>query len=317
MQKTNCEISIVVPLYNEEGNVAVLIQRIESAVKSISSSFEIILVDDGSRDKTFITCQDLTKNNPQLKIISLSRNFGHQIALTAGIQHAVGGLIVSLDGDLQHPPELIPDLVKKAKEGFDIVNTIRVETKDAGLMKRVSSKGFYKIINRLSDTKIIEGAADFRLMTRKAADAFLLLEERDRFTRGLISWMGFNQAFVTFQADVRLSGKSKYTIRKMFRFALNGVTSFSSRPLRISFYIGLIISLLGMIYALYALIMYFKGETIQGWASLTIVVLLMGGVQLISIGIIGEYLSRVYNEVKRRPLYMIKSSVGFQEKEKE
>lgn len=317
MQKTSCEISIVVPLYNEEGNVAVLIQRIESAVKSISSSFEIILVDDGSRDKTFITCQDLAKNNPQLKIISLSRNFGHQIALTAGIQHAVGGLIVSLDGDLQHPPELIPDLVKKAKEGFDIVNTIRVETKDAGLMKRVSSKGFYKIINRLSDTKIIEGAADFRLMTRKAADSFLLLEERDRFTRGLISWMGFNQAFVTFQADVRLSGKSKYTIRKMFRFALNGVTSFSSRPLRISFYIGLIISMLGMIYALYALIMYFKGETIQGWASLTIVVLLMGGVQLISIGIIGEYLSRVYNEVKRRPLYMIKSSVGFPEKEKE
>lgn len=315
MSKENKNISVVVPVFNEEENISVLCNKLNTVLSSMHKSFEIILVDDGSKDKTFEVLVQLRQQLPELKIISLSRNFGHQIALTAGLEHAAGEVVISLDGDMQHPPELIPELYAQYEAGFDIVNTIRIETKDAGMFKNVTSKTFYKIINRLSNTEIIEGAADFRLMSRKALDAFLQLKEKDRFTRGLVSWMGFKQTFVSFEAASRFAGKSKYTVRKMVRFALDGVTSFSSRPLRLSFVLGLLIAFFGLCYAVFALIMHFSGQTIQGWTSLLIVVLLMGGVQLISIGIIGEYLSRVYNEVKNRPLYFVKDTRGFENNE--
>ncbi|MFN3917472.1 MAG: glycosyltransferase family 2 protein [Flavobacteriales bacterium] len=304
-------ISVVVPVFNEQGNIDVLIERINSSLMKVESeNFEIILVDDGSTDDTANRIKAATVKHNHIKAILLSRNFGHQIALTAGIQHASGELVVTLDGDLQHPPELIPALIEKAKEGFDIVNTIRLETEGEGATKKITSKGFYRIINRLSDVKIVEGAADFRLMTRKAVDAFLQLNEKDRFTRGLVSWMGFNQAFIPYEAAKRNAGKSKYTLSKMMRFALDGVTSFSSKPLRISFYLGLITSLFALIYAAYAITNHFLGETMPGWTSILVVVLFLGGIQLISIGIIGEYLARVYNESKARPLYFIKEKIG-------
>lgn len=304
------EVSVVVPVFNECDNVSLLVNRIVSVLKSTPYNYELILVDDGSNDSTFSEVEKLSKEISELKALALSRNFGHQVALTAGLEHASGHFIITMDGDLQHPPELIPRLIEEAKKGFDIVNTIRSETADATVLKNVSAKGFYQLINYVSDVTIVPGAADFRLMTRKALDAFLQIPERNRFTRGLISWMGFEQCFVAFSAGKRHSGKSKYSLRRMIRFAWDGITSFSSRPLRISFYLGLMSSGFGLLYAIYAIIVKFTGHVVEGWTSLLIVVLLMGGIQLISIGIIGEYLARVFTESKRRPLYFIKNKVG-------
>lgn len=303
-------ISVVVPVFNEAGNIALLVERSIAVLQATGQSFEMILVDDGSKDDTFSEIRSLQKKFPAIKGIALSRNFGHQVALTAGLEHASGELVISMDGDLQHPPELIPELLAEQKKGYDIVNTIRKETADATAAKNAGAGGFYKLMNKISDVEIVPGAADFRLMTRRAVDAFLQIPERDRFTRGLISWMGFRQSFITYTAAKRHSGDSKYTFRKMLRFAWDGITAFSSRPLRISFYFGLIAAGMGVVYAVYALINRFVGHAIEGWTSLLIVVLVMGGIQLISIGIIGEYLARVFNESKARPLYFVKDTVG-------
>ena len=303
MQK---HISIVIPLLNELGNIPVLYQALVLVLEKITTNYEIIFVDDGSIDGSFECIDEISKKTDKVLGISLSRNFGHQVALTAGIEHAAGELIVTMDADMQHPPELIAELYKKYKEGFDIVNTIRTETADSGTFKKISSNWFYKIINNLSDIHIEPAAADFRLMNRKTVDAFLSLKEKDRFTRGLISWMGFKQATVSYIASSRFSGKSKYSITKMFRFAADGITSFSAKPLRISFFAGLLVSSIGLLYSIYAIIKYFLNDTIPGWTSILVSILIIGGIQLISIGIIGEYLARVFNEAKNRPLYLVK-----------
>lgn len=308
-------MSIVIPLFNEEGNLKLLSSELLSVIGQINPSFELIFVDDGSKDRSLEILHELCQQDPRIKGISLSRNFGHQIALTAGLQHAKGELVVTMDADMQHPPELIPTLHAKYLEGFDIVNTIRVETADSSLFKKVTSKWFYKLINSMSDIRIEPASADFRLMNRKTVDAFLQLSEKDRFTRGLISWMGFRQAMVDYVAPSRFSGKSKYSLGKMIRFASDGVTSFSAKPLRISFYAGFIISMIGLIYALYAVIQHVRGNTTQGWTSILVSVLIIGGIQLISIGIIGEYLARVFNEAKKRPLYFVKEYISKNDEE--
>lgn len=299
-------ISIVIPLLNEEGNILLLYKKLLPVLEKISSDYEIIFVDDGSIDHSFARISEICNVNEQVVGISLSKNFGHQIALTAGIEHSSGDVVITMDADMQHPPEVISDLYNKYREGFDIVNTIRTETAGSGAIKKITSNWFYKIINKLSDTHIEAGAADFRLMNRKTIDAFLQLKEKNRFTRGLISWMGFKQAMIPYTAPSRFSGKSKYSIIKMLRFAADGITSFSAKPLRISFYSGIIVSLIGLLYAIYAIIEYFGGKTIPGWTSILVSILIIGGIQLISIGIIGEYLARVFNEAKGRPLYFIK-----------
>lgn len=299
-------ISIVVPLLNEESNIAVLYSELKKALTGITDDYEILFVDDGSTDKSFIIIQKLNASDKRIRGISLSRNFGHQVALLAGMENADGELVVSMDADLQHPPEVIKNLYEKHKEGFDIVNTRRIDAKNIGLFKKTSSKYFYKIINALSDVRIEPASSDFRLMSRTAVDAFLKIQERDRFTRGLVSWMGFRQAIVEYHAPPRFAGKSKYTLRKMLRFSLDGITSFSAKPLRIAFYIGTLLSVAGLFYAVFAIIGYFRGETIQGWTSLMVTVLLIGGVQLVSIGIIGEYIARIFNESKARPVYFVK-----------
>ncbi len=275
-------------------------------VEKISSNYEIIFVDDGSKDNSFDIISGICQQNNRVLGISLSRNFGHQIALTAGMEHSSGEVVVTLDADMQHPPEIIMDLYKKYNEGFDIVNTVRIETADSGVFKKITSHYFYKIINNLSDIHIEPSAADFRLMNRKTVDAFLQLKEKDRFTRGIISWMGFKQAVVEYTAPARFSGKSKYSFLKMFRFAADGITSFSAKPLRISFFAGLIVSFIGLLYAIYAVVEYFGGKTTPGWTSTLVSILIIGGIQLISIGIIGEYLARVFNEAKNRPMYLVK-----------
>ncbi len=314
MNKQQIQISVVIPLLNEEGNIIVLYQSLSKVLNQLSIDYEILFIDDGSKDRSFEIIQQICNQNNRVLGISLSRNFGHQIALTAGLEHSSGQIIVTMDADMQHPPEVILDLYKKYQEGFDIVNTVRTETADSGFIKKITSNWFYKIINCLSDIHIESGAADFRLMNRKTVDAFLQMKEKNRFTRGLISWMGYKQATVPYIAPSRFSGKSKYSIVKMFHFSIDAITSFSAKPLRISFYLGLIVSLLGLLYAVYAIVEYYNGKNIQGWTSILVSVLIIGGIQLISIGIIGEYLARVFMEGKNRPLYMVKQYASAQKK---
>jgi dolichol-phosphate mannosyltransferase len=299
-------LSIVVPCFNEGKNIEQLYNQILPVLNNICSHYEIIFVDDGSKDNTFGVIKEIAEKNKNVIGLSLSRNFGHQVAIMAGLQHSKGDLVAMMDADMQHPPEIIPQLILEYEKGFDIVNTKRIDSNDTGFFKKISSGCFYRIINFLSDVKIEPAAADFRLMTRKAVNAFLQLEEKDRFTRGLVGWMGFKQSIVEYHASSRFAGKSKYTFKKMFRFGMDGVTSFSSKPLRISFYAGFIVFLAGLIYALYAIVQNIKGETVQGWTSILVSVLIIGGIQLLSLGIIGEYIARIFNEAKARPLYFIK-----------
>jgi len=302
-------ISIVLPAYSEEDNVQPLCHEIIEQLGD-DSGFEILFVDDGSRDRTFDRIAELAGSDARVKGIRLSRNFGHQTALLAGLHEASGDQVIMMDADGQHPPAMIPRLIEKLEEGFDVVNTTRIDPGDARLFKRVSSRWFYRVFNALSDTPIEPASAEFRIMNRKALDAFLSIEEHDRFTRGLVSWMGFRQAHLSYQAEPRKRGKSKYSLKRMRLFALDGVTSFSSKPLRISMIMGLITILGGFVYMVYALVMYLQGHTNPGWTSLLITVLLIGGVQLFSIGILGEYLGRVFHEAKRRPHYFIEKRTG-------
>ena len=302
-------LSIVLPCYNEEHNIRFIYQELVKYVDS-TGPLEIIFVDDGSKDRTFEEVQSLAREDKRVRGIRLSRNFGHQIALLAGLKEARGMRVLMMDADGQHPPSLIPDLLKKMDEGYDIVNTIRKENKGAGRMKRASSKWFYRIFNALSDVKIDQAAADFRIVNRKALEAFLSIEEQDRFTRGLVSWMGFRQTSLTYKAEHRQAGVSKYSFKRMRIFALDGVTSFSSRPLRLSTIIGFIAIFAGSLYSVYAVVMKLAGKTSPGWTSLLLSILFLGGIQLISIGILGEYLARIYNETKRRPHYFIQERTG-------
>lgn len=299
-------LSIVIPCYNEEKNISPLYIELKEVLNKFNYAYEIIFSDDGSKDKTFEIVKELHKNDNSVKGISLSRNFGHQIALMAGIKAAKGEIVITMDGDMQHPPAFIPELIKKQAEGFDIVNTRRIDAADIGFIKKHTSKTFYKLVNFLADVHIEPAAADFRLMTRKAVDAFIEIPERDRFTRGLISWMGFNQAIIDYHAAKRFAGKSKYTLRKMIHFASDGITSFSSKPLRFSFFFGLLTFFVGIIYAGFSVINHITGNTVSGWTSLMVTVLIIGGIQMLSIGIIGEYIARIFNESKSRPLYFIK-----------
>ncbi len=300
-------LSLVVPLLNEEENIDLLVSRLHEVIATLNLSWELILVDDGSTDRTFERISAYAAKEPEIVGISLSRNFGQEIALMAGLNQACGSLIITLDADLQHPPELIPKLIETQKQGYDIVNTCRLEQEGTGRMKKWSSSGFYSFLNRLSNVRIEPGTADFRLYTRKALDAFLAFPEKDRFNRGLVAWMGFRQGFVNYVAPPRTAGKTKYTFRKMIRLGLNGITAFSSKPLRIAAYLGIITISIGLLYVLYALITFLAGKTTPGWTSLVAIVVLLGGVQLLCLGIIGEYIARIYNETKNRPLYFIKN----------
>jgi dolichol-phosphate mannosyltransferase len=304
------ELSIVIPLYNEVDNLNRLYEELVQVLEKTKKLSEIIFVDDGSRDGSFDIVRSLKVTDARIRGISLSRNFGHQIALMAGIQKARGKIIITMDADLQHPPETILQMLEEYEKGFDIVNTRRIDGKDTGYFKKFTSRYFYRLINRIAQVTIPEGSSDFRLMNRKALDAFLQFGERDRFTRGLISWMGFSQAVVEYQSPRRFAGSSKYTLRRMLHFAADGITAFSAKPLRIASYTGVVVFLVGFAYAVFAVINYFRGTTIPGWTSLLVTVLLLGGIQLLSIGIIGEYLARIFNEAKSRPLYFIKEIIN-------
>lgn len=306
------KLSIVAPMYNEELCIGEFVKEITSVVSPLGMDYEIVLVDDGSKDKTYEVAKSLSLKDSRIKTIKFARNFGHQMALLAGLKFASGDVIVMMDSDLQHPPELIPTLLKKYEEGYNVVHTVRLSTAKESFAKKFTSKAFYALINKLSYTPIIPGAADFRLVTKKVNDVFCSLSEYDRFNRGLFSWVGFHATTVDYMAKERFAGKSTYTFSKMFSLALSSITSFSGKPLRVSFYLGL--STLGVVflYLLYFCFDFFVHGTVRGWSSLFFSITMLGSVQLISIGVLGEYIYRIYNEVKQRPHFIVDESHNFE-----
>lgn len=304
------KISIVIPAHNEEGNVALVHEKISQVFSGLSDyDFEIIFVNDGSRDQTQQKLEELSRKYDEVKFIEFSRNFGHQPAVKAGMDHAHGNAVISMDGDLQHPPELIPELIKKWEEGNDIVFTVRKYPKEISLFKRRTSDFFYKILSKLSDVNLTKGGgSDFRLMDANAVEVMRSFNEDDLFLRGLTSWMGFKQAGIEFTANERLSGQSSYNIKKMVTFAFTGITAFSVKPLYIAAYLGFLFSGLSVVgYGIYVIHSFITETEISGWASLIMTIVFFGGLQLIILGIIGIYLGKIFKQVKERPNYIIKN----------
>jgi dolichol-phosphate mannosyltransferase len=306
MNRREGSISVIIPAFNEEENIIVLSNKLGELMKQYDN-YEILFIDDGSTDRTLDSIKLAKKNNNKIKYISFARNFSHQNALRAGISYAKGDCIISMDADLQHPPEFIPLLIENWYNGYDIVYTIRKDNYKVPYIKRLTSKGFYMLLNLISDTKIEHGAADFRLIDRKVADSLNLLTENDLFYRGMVNWMGYKSIGIEYLAAERAYGKSKYSIGKMLGLALKGITSLSIKPLRISTYFGAIIATFSVIYGLYAMFLkVFTDKAILGWTSIFIMVCLIGGIQLIMIGIVGEYVGKLFIESKKRPNYIIK-----------
>ncbi|GEN74488.1 glycosyltransferase family 2 protein [Chryseobacterium hagamense] len=304
------KISIVIPAHNEEGNVALVHQKIKEVFDGLPHyDFEIIFVNDGSRDNTQEKLEALSAKYPQVKFIEFSRNFGHQPAVKAGIDLAYGNAVISMDGDLQHPPEMIPEMIRKWEEGYDIVFTIRKYPKQISYFKRKTSDFFYKILSGLSDVNLTKGGgSDFRLMDANAVEVMRNLNEDDLFLRGLTSWMGFKQTGIEFTAHERLSGESSYNLKKMITFAFTGITAFSVKPLYIAAYLGFLFSGFSVLgYGIYVLYSFIAKTEISGWASLIMTIVFFGGLQLIILGIIGIYLGKIFKQVKERPNYIIKN----------
>jgi glycosyltransferase involved in cell wall biosynthesis len=299
-------ISVVIPAYNEAGNVEIIAKKVSEQLET-TDSYEIIFVDDGSTDSTLEEIKKITGVEKRIKYISFSRNFGHQKALKAGLDHANGECVISMDADLQHPPELIKKLIDKWREGYDVVYTVRRDKKNTGLVKKITSLIFYKILNRISDVDIPLGAADFRLLDRKVVYELRRFKENWLFVRGLVSWLGFRQIGIEYDVQKRHTGRSKYAFSKMIAFAIQGITSFSILPLRLSMIFGFFFSFGAFLYAAYALYAkYIMKVAIVGWTSILISVLFLGGIQLIFLGVIGEYLGKMFIETKNRPSYVIK-----------
>lgn len=304
----NKAVSIVVPVHNEENNVSSLVHAIQYIFTKLPYTFNIIFVDDGSTDKTLQSIRKLSCELSFVNYVSFSRNFGHQNALKAGLDMAKGDCVISMDGDMQHPPSLIPEMLQKWEEGNDVVYTVRKEGADISAFKKRSSSVFYRLLNWLSEVDLEVGTPDFRLLSRPVLDVLKNLNEYDLFYRGLVKWVGFKQVAIEYEQDERLSGKSKYTFKRMVSFALQGITSFSIHPLYAAAYLGFAISLLSVLYIPYALVSYYYGYTISGWTSVIVTIAFFGGLQLTILGIIGVYLGKLFMQSKRRPLYIIKET---------
>jgi len=305
------DISLAVPFYNEEDSIDVFFERVESVMRQLPSSYEIVCVNDGSRDGTLGLLLRHRERNPRIVVVDLSRNFGKDIALTAAIEHCRGKAVVPMDADLQDPPELLPRLIEKWREGFEMVVARRVSRQSDTAIKRVSAHWFYRLFNRMATIPIPADAGDFRLMDRCVVDALKALPESNRFMKGLFAWVGFREATVEYVREARAKGTSKFNYWRLWNFALDGIVSFSSLPLRVWSYLGAMVSLVSLIYALWLIIRTFVfGRDVPGYPSLMVAILVMGGVQVISLGVIGEYLSRIFNESKRRPLYIVRKRHG-------
>lgn len=308
-------ISVVIPIFNEEAIISELHRRLTAVMAGMPEAYELVFVNDGSRDRSVELLKDLAARDDHSRLVNLSRNFGHQIAITAGMDHARGDAVVIIDADLQDPPEVIPELAAKWREGFDVVYAVREQRRGESLFKRATAAGFYRLISKITNVDIPVDTGDFRLMSRTAVEGLKRVREKNRFVRGLVAWLGFKQTGVKFVRHERFAGETKYPLKKMLKFAFDGITSFSFLPLQLATYMGFLVSgasFLGILYVVYLRV--FAHATIVGWASLMAVLLFLGGVQLITIGIIGEYIGRIYEEVKGRPLYLTQEVLGFDEK---
>jgi polyisoprenyl-phosphate glycosyltransferase len=309
-------LSVVVPCANEQEGLRETNRRLVTVLESLPMDFEIIYVDDGSSDFTPDILRELQASDPRIRVVRFSRNFGHQMAITAGVEHASGDAVVIIDGDLQDPPEVILHFVEKWNNGYEVVYGVRTERDGESAFKLWTAKYFYRFISKLSDTIIPLDTGDFRLMDRRVVDALLDMPERDRFVRGMVSWIGFSQVAVPYRRAPRVAGSTKFSLLKMMRFATDGIVSFSIVPLRLATWVGFLASGIAILGILITVLERLFGVVglVKGWASLVIAVLFLGGVQLICMGIIGEYVGRIYGESKRRPLYVVRDRMGFGER---
>ncbi len=299
-------VSIVVPVYNEEDNITHFYEAVREVMGTLSYEWELVFVDDGSSDSSWRILEGLEDEDTHVQPMRLSRNMGHQLALTCGMDHAEGDLVITMDGDMQHPPQLIPELIQKWEQGFEVVQTVRKTTEGVSWFKNFSSRAFYWILNHISDTHIIEGGSDFRLLDAKVVRAFRHYREHARFLRGMISAMGYRQTTVEFVAPPRFAGASKFSPRKMLHLAVDGVLAYSSLPLRLGLYAGILCVFISALIFLHVLFeKYVVGDTEPGWATIIGCITFFGAVQLVTLGLIGVYIGRIFEEVKRRPLYLV------------
>ncbi|AIQ14746.1 glycosyltransferase family 2 protein [Paenibacillus durus] len=304
-------LSIVVPMYNEGDNVTVFYDKITDVLQSNGYNYEIICVNDGSKDDTMERLRILATRDRRVKVINLSRNFGKEIAMSAGLKYSKSDIVIPIDADLQDPPEVIPTLIEKWKEGYDVVYATRLKREGETWLKKITAHSFYRVIGKMTRFEIPADTGDFRLMNRQVVEAINQLPEQHRFMKGLFSWVGFKQTSISYYREPRFAGKSSFNYWKLWNFAIEGITSFSFAPLQIATYLGLLIALLSLIYAFYLVIVTVTlGNSVPGYPSLMVAILFFGGVQLITLGIIGEYIGRIYNESKKRPLYLVKEELN-------
>jgi len=309
---TTTTISVVAPLFNEEQTLPELVRRLAQVLDEIGEPAEVVLVDDGSTDDTFALASNAARDDSRFRVIRLSRNFGHQVAISAGLDAAAGQAVVVMDGDLQDPPEVISDLVRVWREGFDVVHAVRIRREGEPLLRKARAALFYRALRRLTDTDMPLDAGDFRLVDARALTAFRAMRERNRYIRGMFSWVGFRQTTVGYARASRYAGTSKYPFRKLVKLGADGVLSFSNEPLRLALRLGFVISSLAVLIAVLAVVAKVAGlYSVPGIASLVVLTAFLGGVQLMLIGIQGEYIARIYDEVKARPLYLVSDTVGF------
>jgi glycosyltransferase involved in cell wall biosynthesis len=317
MTDNQIELSLLVPCYNEEENLASLFARLEKVLKPLNISYEIICINDGSQDNTLQLLLDYHAQNPLIKVVNLSRNFGKEAAVTAGLDFATGMAIIPIDADLQDPPELITELLEKWREGYEVVYGVRRSRHGESWLKRFTANNFYRIIGKISTIPIPADTGDYRLLDRQVVEVLKKMPERNRFMKGLFSWVGFKQAAVYFERVPRKKGQSSFSYWKLWNFALDGITSFSSIPLKIWGYFGMFISSISFFYGLFLVLKtIILGIDVPGYASTIVIILFLGGIQLITLGVIGEYIARIYEEVKARPIYLVREAYGFEDLKK-
>lgn len=306
------QYSIIVPVYNEEAVIHEAYQRIKAVMEQTAETYEIIFVNDGSRDQTESMAKEICNKDATVKLISFSRNFGHQPSITAGMRESCGQAIIIIDADLQDPPMVMLKMIEKWKEGYEVVYGKRVKRRGETCFKKMTAKMYYRFLAKITDVKIPVDVGDFRLIDRSVCDALNAMPERNRYVRGLVSWVGFRQTFVEFERDERYAGETKYPFRKMIKLAADGITGFSNKPLKLASSLGYIVSGLGFIYLIAILIQkLFTDTTVQGWTSIIAILLILNGVTLIILGVLGEYIGRIYDELKARPVYIIREKIGF------
>jgi dolichol-phosphate mannosyltransferase len=303
--------SIVIPIHNEQEVLQELQRRLRDVFPNLDGDVEVLFVDDGSTDMSYPLMLEMHRADARFKVIHLARNFGHQLAITAGIDLARGDAVIVMDGDLQHPPELLPELADRWRDGYDVVYAVMTERPE-GWLKRHTARVFYRLLRKLSSVEIPAAAGDFRLADRRVVEAFRAMPERNRFVRGMFAWLGFRQVAVPYAAPERFAGRSKYTLPKMIRLATDGLLSFSTRPLRLALDLGFVVSGLAFLFGVATLISKFAGAfLVPGWLSIVLVTSFVGGIQLVVVGVVGEYVGRIYDEVKARPLYLVRELHGF------